>query len=77
MYLHVWITVYFDKRCQPIRYMVFYGVTGLKSQELGYLLFHYLNLENTHILYWVLNEDFQANYHGRGLKFGNKNVLET
>jgi hypothetical protein len=29
------------------------------------------------LLYWVLNEDFQANYHGRGLKFGNKNVLET
>ena len=25
--------------------MVFWGVTGLKSQELGYLLFHYLNLE--------------------------------
>jgi hypothetical protein len=43
--------------------MVFYGVTGLKSQELGYLLFHYLNLENAHILCIVFTEDFQTNYH--------------
>ena len=49
--------------------MVFYGVAGLKS--------HYLNLEKTNILYWVFNEDFQTNYHGRRHKFGNKNVIET
>ena len=43
--------------------MVFYGVTGLKSQELGYLIFHYLNLKNAHILCKVFTEDFQTNYH--------------
>jgi hypothetical protein len=57
--------------------MVFWGVTGLKSQELGYLLFHYLNLENAHMLCRVFTEDFQTNYHGRRLKFGNKNVIKT
>jgi len=49
----------------------------LKGQELGYLLFHYLNLEDAHILCRGFTEDFQINYNGPRHKFGNKNVIVT
>ena len=52
--------------------MVFYGVTGLKGQEIDYLLFHYLNLENVHILYRSFTHDSRINYNGPRCRFGNK-----
>jgi hypothetical protein len=39
--------------------MVFFNVTGLKGQKLGYSLSHYLNLENAHICIEVLLTIFE------------------
>ena len=50
---------------------------GLKGQELGYLLFHYPNIEDAHILCTGFTEDSWINYQCARLKFGNKNVIKT
>ena len=42
-----------------------------------FTFFHYLNLENAHILCSEFPEDLQINYHGPRQKFGNKNIIET
>ena len=52
--------------------MVFFNVTGLKVQKLGYSLSHYLNLEEAHILYRSLTNESRINNHGTRYRFGNE-----